>query len=46
VAVDRGIQIAIGAGSVEAAGDRLEKVLIGDSRNPVLQRDLVGVVSS
>ena len=36
----------VGAGGVERAGERLPEVLVGDRRDAVLQRQLVGVVAA
>ena len=46
VADDAHVEPAVGARGVERAGDRLEQVLVGDARNAVLERDLVGVVAT
>ena len=46
VADDAHVQAAVGARGVEGAGDGLEEVLVGDAGDAVLQRDLVGVVTT
>ena len=46
VAEDADVQVAVDARRVERARDRLEEVLVGDRRDAVLERDLVGVVAA
>src|SRR3954453_23527761 len=43
---DREVVRAVRAWRIERAGNGLEQVLVGDARNTVLERDLIGVVTA